>query len=58
MDGCASCGAPAAFSVEDDTGAEHLACQADIGRLLTRLFDQGLIVAPAWGATVYDVRPS
>lgn len=44
------------FSVEDDAGAEYLACEPHIGPLLRRLFDQGLIVAPAWGAKVYDVR--
>lgn len=56
-DGTCWCGsAPAVFSVEDDAGAEHLACEPHIGPLLTRLFDQGLVVAPAWGAKVYDIR--
>ena len=45
------------FSVGPDDGGEVLSCEAHLGELVTRLFSDGSVAAPAWGVTVYDVRP-
>lgn len=49
---------PAVFAVEPDDGAEALSCEAHLGALVTAMFSNGSVAAPAWGLTVYDVRPS
>ena len=57
MNGCQGCGAANPdFSVEPDDDVEVLACAACLAAVITRLFDDGSVIAPAWGLKVYDVR--
>lgn len=56
-DQCQGCGAASpGFSVEPDDGVEVLSCGACLAPVITRLFDDGSVIAPAWGLKVYDVR--
>jgi len=58
MDRCQGCGAgDPEFSLEPDDGAEVLSCAGCLAAIVTRLFDDGSVIAPAWGMKVYDVRP-
>lgn len=57
MSACQGCGAAnPEFSLEPDNGEEVLACSACLAAVVTRLFSDGSVIAPAWGMKVYDVR--
>lgn len=58
---CALCleqgtAARAVFSAERDDGTEVLSCEACLGQLVTRMFGDGSVAAPAWGLIVCDIR--